>query len=113
MSIKKIVFIVAVATIPMVTIIGGLYFFGKIKQEHIIQEAIESIDNPYYQNLVLECGGKDESEKSCCIMSVYDMNEINAVVATDDICKDKFVNKLNCSGSHEWCVPIVNVTSPQ
>ncbi len=109
---KKIVIIIAVTTIPLITIIGGLYFFGTMKQQNIIQEAISSIENPYYQNLAKECGDKNESEYKCCLASVYDMIEIEARISTDDKCDNMTINQLKCLGSYKWCVPISNVTSP-
>ncbi len=109
---KKIVIIIAVTTIPLITIIGGLYFFGTMKQQNIIQEAISSIENPYYQNLAKECEDKNESEYKCCLASVYDMVEIEAQIFTDEECKNMAIDQLRCLGSYKWCVPISNVTSP-
>ena len=105
---KKIVLIVAIATIPIITIIGGLYLFGNIEKNNIIKEAIDEIESPYYNNLASQCGNKGEYK--CCLASVYSMIDLQARLYDEDICKNLRMDTLKCVGSYRWCVPLTDVT---
>ncbi|XLQ20121.1 MAG: hypothetical protein ACKUBY_06095 [Candidatus Moraniibacteriota bacterium] len=106
---QKIVIIIAVTTIPLITIIGGLYFFGTMKKQNYVQEAIDSVEDVYYQELARGCSNKDKSEYRCCLASVYDMSDLQAKLSSDNVCKDMAIDQLRCPGSYSWCVPMANV----
>jgi hypothetical protein len=110
---KKIFQIILIALIPLVLVIGGLYLVGNIKKDNIVKDAINSIEDPYYQELAGQCGQVDSSMFKCCLASVYDMEEVEARLITDPACANLVSEQLRCPGSYEWCVPKANVTSPQ
>ncbi|MEN8252408.1 MAG: hypothetical protein ABFQ53_02415 [Patescibacteria group bacterium] len=102
---KKIVMIVAIATIPLVTIVGGLYVHSELKMNKIIVEAVEGIEEPYYKGIASACFNKDKSEYTCCLASVYSMIDLEAKLADNSVCAGMETDVLKCLGSYKWCVP--------
>lgn len=107
---QKIVIIIAVTTIPLITIIGGLYFFGSMQKDRAIDDAIAGIEDPYYRDLAQQCDAKDDAEYKCCLSSVYEMIGLDALLATEKECENLAIDELRCLGSYKWCVPLADVT---
>ena len=108
---KKIVLIIAITTIPLITLVGGLYLFSIIKQGDIIDQMIDSIEDPYYQELARQCGEKNEMELQCCLDSVSNMIDLGAKLYTEDECACEQFGSLYCLGAYKWCVPMTSATS--
>lgn len=102
---KKIFTSIAIALIPAIFIVGGLYVAAELKMNKMINDAVNDLDDSYYKGIASTCFKKDRSEYECCIASVYAMSEVDGIMMLDDADCIGVTDQLRCAGSFTWCTP--------
>jgi hypothetical protein len=93
----------------MIIILSGFaiwyYFFYEAKEELSTQEMISQIIQVPYVKLMEECKYDDAQMQTCCIASVYNMQQMKGFLSDSELCGGAIVETSDCPGSYKWCIP--------
>lgn len=109
---KKIVMILIAVVILIIAVIVAFQFIGEKKEQENIESILNKINNAPYTSLAENCTYEDPQMQTCCIGSVYDMQQMNGLPSTSELCNGASVNTIECPGAYEWCIPPNEVTMP-
>jgi len=84
----------------------GIFRYWDTKQEQkYIQEIDAKIDGGLYAELADDCNYENAVMQTCCVGSVYDMQQLGGFLSTSDMCDGTQINTPECPGAYNWCVP--------
>jgi len=103
---RKIVMIITAVFIPVIAACGMFYFVGEKNKQEDVHNVLNKINHAPYIGLATKCTYDDPQMQTCCIGSVYDMQQMNGLLSTSELCVGVSVNVPECPGAYTWCIPI-------
>ncbi|XLQ20120.1 MAG: hypothetical protein ACKUBY_06090 [Candidatus Moraniibacteriota bacterium] len=102
---NKAVLIIVVIGLPIIAGISIFYYMSLKQDQQDIQEIHQKINGIPYIGLAEDCNYEDAAMQTCCIGSVYDMQQLGGFLSTSAMCDGAEINTPECPGAYSWCIP--------